>query len=351
MFGTGGLSVHARAGTTVTAGRPPFVSLVWGSCLAVGLANAAVPVEKAVRTPAGTARELIADRHFRRGFILLNPKAGRVVKVAELRWAGAGPGPPVWRLAQWNSRYSLAGVAPEQPASGVVRFANKAKEVMVAVPGRPEADLTLTVNGSAEYAGRPRRKGQPWPHLLVSQRFADPPRVAELSEARFRVSARLLFSRLQKTPDFTPRLHAAQFLVFLTIQNLNRRSAGYGDFLYLGIPLYDSRYPTPRRFTAPDQAGKFIYTPDGTVYTRRRLADGKWVSIDKDVLPIIRSGLREAWRRGFLAASHDLVDYRIAGMNLGWEVPGIYDVGARVRDLSLTVFSADPRPVASDRND
>ena len=44
-----------------------------------------------------------------------------------------------------------------------------------------------------------------------------------------------------------------------------------------------------------------------------------------------------AWSKGFLTASRTLSDYRIAGMNLGWEVPGVFDASAQVRDLSLTV--------------
>jgi len=161
--------------------------------------------------------------------------------------------------------------------------------------------------------------------------------VSNLSTARFRVSARLLESRLQRTPEYTTRLHAAQFQVFLNVQNLNRESPGYGDFLYLGIPLYDSRYPVPHRFTAPDQVGKFIYTPGGAVYTDKRMADGDWISLDKDVLPIIRKGLEKAWASGFLQASRNLADYYISAMNMGWEVPGILDVSAQVRDLSLRI--------------
>lgn len=294
-------------------------------------------------TASNTVRELIADPHFQGGFALLKPAPGKVVPAGELRWDGARPGPPVWRLAQWNSRFTLEGVPAEALPSGAIRFGNEAKFVIVAPPEKPEADLILGVHGSVEYGGTARKKGQPWPHLLVSQRFKNPPAVSDLSVARFRVSARLLESRLHRTPEYTKRLHAAQFLMFLNIQNLNRKSAGYGDFLYLGIPLYDSRYPVPRRFTAPDQAGKFIYTPGGAAYTDKRMADGEWVSIDKDVLPIIRAGLEEAWRRGFLKASRDLADYRISAMNMGWEVPGILDVSAQVRDLSLRVVVRTPR--------
>ena len=46
-------------------------------------------------------------------------------------------------------------------------------------------------------------------------------------------------------------------------------------------------------------------------------------------------GLGTAWGRGFLKDSRDLADYRIGGMNMGWEVPGLFDVEVQVRNLSM----------------
>ena len=51
--------------------------------------------------------------------------------------------------------------------------------------------------------------------------------------------------------------------------------------------------------------------------------------------------MNTAWARGFLPASHDLSDYRVGGMNLGWEVPGVLNVQMQLRDLSLKAF---PKP-------
>ncbi len=47
--------------------------------------------------------------------------------------------------------------------------------------------------------------------------------------------------------------------------------------------------------------------------------------------------LETAWKRGFLTGSRGFADDRITGMNLGWEVPGLFDVEMQVRDLSLEV--------------
>jgi hypothetical protein len=49
----------------------------------------------------------------------------------------------------------------------------------------------------------------------------------------------------------------------------------------------------------------------------------------------LREALETAWQRGFLTESKNLADYRISGMNIGWEVPGIFDVEMQLRKLSL----------------
>ena len=301
---------------------------------ALSMAAAALPATAFPAQPG--ARELIRDRHFRQGFVLLKPEPGKVVHACELRW-GQATVPPVWRLAQWSSRFTLGGIAPRIRDDGTVSFGNEAKQVIVALRSHADGELVLGLNGSAEYGTRARRRGENWPHLLVSQRFLTPPPLPHLAQARFTIAVRLRASRLHRTPDYTPRLHAAQFQVFFNVQNLTRESAGYGDFLYFGIPLYDSRHRVPKAFHNPDQVGKFIYTLPGETYTDKSVADGEWVTVDKDLLPLMRQALEAAWKRGFLQDSRRLSDYRIAAMNLGWEMPGILDAAVQVRDLSLVV--------------
>ena len=106
--------------------------------------------------------------------------------------------------------------------------------------------------------------------------------------------------------------------------------------------MYDARSPLPSRFTAPDKGsalklgtGKFIYMPAGEEYTTRPAKDGKWVTIDRDLLPLMRQALESAWTAGYLRDSHRPGDYELGGMNMGWEVTGPLDVAMQVRGLSL----------------
>lgn len=280
--------------------------------------------------------ELIRDSHFRGGFRLLDAKPGQRVVNGEL--AGIEPGvKPVWELAQWSSKFPLAVAPAPRQANGALCFSNAAKQVVVGELGGDKADLVLGVNASAEYGNRARQEGEPWVHLLVQQEIGEPPSLAELGAARFHIAARLLRSRAVKTPDYSPDRHAAQFQVFFTVQNRNRQSPGFGRLLWFGIPLYDDRHRIPVGHKSKDTAGSemFIFTPDGSSYTGSSAHDGSWLTVDQNILPLMREALETAWARGFLTESRAMADYRITGLNLGWEVPGIFDVEMQVRDLSL----------------
>ncbi|MEZ6078051.1 MAG: hypothetical protein R3C56_20990 [Pirellulaceae bacterium] len=130
--------------------------------------------------------------------------------------------------------------------------------------------------------------------------------------------------------------------IILYPQNCNRASAGYGQLLWFGVPLYDDRVRIPNAHRAQDvgkddASGMFIFTVAGKEFTSQSLHDMQWVTIDKELLPFMREGLTTAWQAGFLQDSQDLADYRITSMNLGWEVPGVFNVEMQYRNLSLMV--------------
>jgi hypothetical protein len=189
-----------------------------------------------------------------------------------------------------------------------------------------------------EYVAHARRANEPWVHLLIQQSFTNPPAMDQLGRAQLHLEARLMHARKISTPDYTPNLHAAQFLMYFTVQNMNRKSTGYGRLLWFGVPIYDDRSRFARGHEAKDPGtGMFIYSLPGETFARRSTHDGGWVVFDLDLLPLMKQGLETAWRNNFLTESKDIADYRLSGMNLGWEVPGTFDVTAAVRKLSLKV--------------
>lgn len=283
-------------------------------------------------------REVFRDPRFERGFRVLDPAPGARVPVGDLQPPGAGEAPQ-WDLAQWHSRFDISGASAEPAPSGGWAWANPGKRVVIAGGSDGDADLALALDAVTEYDGRLREPGEPWPHLLAGQRFEPLVALAEVRAAVFTVAARLRECRARDDVPLNPMRHAAQFLGFITVQNRNRQSPGYGDFLWFGIPLYDSRWHIPRPFQAPDQAhAKFIFTPPGEAYTSESLHDGHWVRISRDILPLVMEALRAAWSRGFLKDSHSEADYYLAAFSIGWEMPGPFDGAVQVRDLSLQVL-------------
>jgi len=121
------------------------------------------------------------------------------------------------------------------------------------------------------------------------------------------------------------------------VQNRNRDSAGFGKFLWFGVPFYDERYRNPPGHVAQDTAGSdmFIYTPPAVEFFKGSAHDRVWIRVDKDLVPLIHQALRATWQQGHLTESRELADYRITSVNLGWEVPGIFDVAVQVRGFSL----------------
>jgi hypothetical protein len=284
------------------------------------------------------ARELIQDSRFRQGFILWKPQPGQRVAYGTLN--GLIPtAKAIWGLSQWSSKFPLDPTADVRSANAPLVCSNAAKSISFGPAGTSAVAFSMAVNTRIEYGAKARKAGDPWVHLLVEQEFEDPPPLAKLSAAKLHVEARLLRSHNLHENDYSPDVHAAQFQIFFTVQNRNRNSPGYGDLLWFGIPIYDNRDRFPKEFKQRDFGGtaKFIFTPAGKTWSATSAHDGQWIVIKKDLLPLMREALETAWARGFLRGSKVIGDYHIGGMNMGWEVPGTFDVEMQVRELSLEI--------------
>lgn len=295
-----------------------------------------------------TTTPLLTDTRFERGFTVWSPKPGSHVKQGTIR-PDETASKPIWGLAQWHSRFTLAEVEPERMPGGAVRFSDGAKSVTF-FPEGSEADIALGLQGILEYEGKAPEPGDPWPHLLAERKLATQPAVTELEALPFFVQYRLLKERVSRPDGFTPQRHTAQFVFYITVQNRNRESSGFGDYYWFGVPMYDTRQRIPKPHKAMDvgsdrkpATGKFIFNPGGEKYTEQSAHDRDWVTIDRDLLPLVREGLEAAWERGYLKDSHDPSDYRLGGMNTGWEVTGPIDVEVQVRGLRLEAVMKAPK--------
>ncbi|MEO6434816.1 MAG: hypothetical protein ABIP55_03520, partial [Tepidisphaeraceae bacterium] len=247
---------------------------------------------------------------------------------------------------QWSTRFPLDHSMLEQGLSDSVAYKNDAKTVGVGSSGEQKGVLSLAVNSLVEYGPRAKGAGAPWVHLLVQQDFDPPAALERLGAVTLHIDARLLRSRSLHANDYSPDIHSAQFTIFFTIENRNRQSAGHGDYLWFGIPIYDNRSRFPKAFKEQDFGGtaKYIFMPDGKTYTESSAHDGEWMVIEKDLLPLMREALEAAWARGYLKDSKNLSDYAIGGMNMGWELPGTFDVEMRIRNFSVKAVSGQRNP-------
>ncbi|MEA1951341.1 MAG: hypothetical protein U9N87_08150, partial [Planctomycetota bacterium] len=303
---------------------------------------------------AGTARaeqiSLITDTSFDRGFVVFAPEHPPTVQ-GNLQWDTSG-GPPVWDLAQWASQSTIWGVTPTQLPSGAWRYANADKEIIVGGgPSAGESDLVLTINGVNEYGGQFRGSSDPWPHLLVAQRISDPggqigsqsPSIADMTSLDFQIDARLLYDNRTLTAGYDPSIHASQYNIFYTVQNLNTASAGYGDFLWFGTALYDDREDVTGRHVMIDEfTQKLIYSIGIENFTSEHIADGNWMSVSGDLLPHMKAALDTAWSNGILLDSQDYADYRIGGVNMGWEMMGLNDASMQIRNYNVVANVGAP---------
>jgi len=263
-------------------------------------------------------RELIQDNHFRSGFILWQPMPGQHQRYGELKGFNSHS-KPVWGLAQWNSKFPLFAASPVKTTDGGLVFSNAAKSVQLGLVATPTADISLSANSSLEYGVKARQPGEPWAHLLVEQEFDPPAPLAKLHAAKLHVEAKLQQADNLHQNDYRPAVHAAQFQIFFIVQNRDQQSPGYGDLLWFGVPIYDNRNRFPEASMAQDFGGtaKFIFTPGAKIFTSECAHDGRWIALDKDLLPLMREALDAAWASGFLPKSKKLEDYYISGMNMG----------------------------------
>jgi len=307
--------------------------------------------------------ELIADRRFRRGFIPLDQDTHAPSGVMPTGFCQESP---IWDIAQWDSLGDLSQSTRETLPSGSVRWSNQYGSVTVGLlDNLDETDISFAVWAYQEYGGQYHTPtpDRVWVHLLAEQRISPPgvqrqgcPPLSALASLHFSMYAQLLKDEPHHQSGYDPNKHAAQFLLYFTVQNLNPNSNGFPDYLWFGITPYDDRYDIVPPYIQGDLSGamgtgKLIYNLGGEPFITVGLTpQGPEQLFAKDILPDIRQALLEAWSRGYLPDSKVLSDYRIGGMNIGWEVPGLNDVEMRVRDLSLRYERRPVTPVAFEFN-
>ncbi len=289
--------------------------------------------------------QLIPDPSLQRGVQVKNPVGGK--GQGALIFPGAARAPLLWSLAQWNSKTTLADAGRQALDDGMYQWADPMKRVILGPSAAADYNLELAINGDNEYAGVYRKPGQPWAHLLVEQKIGAPggewaqrvPWLSDVSTLNFHLNVKLVHDDPNIKPGFDRNIHGSQFDIYFTIQKLKPGDAHFGDYYWFGIHLFDTRLDVPPDYVNGDAGtGKLIYSVGAATFDISDLRDHQWHTLDGDLLPHIIAGLKEAVRRGFLD-SDNLADYKIGGMNMGWEVFGLEIAAMRLDGLKLTAVS------------
>jgi hypothetical protein len=288
--------------------------------------------------------DLLVDTEFQRGVEGRNRDGAPVA----IHW-GTGREEPVWRVAQHHSRSNIADEASRTIEKDSFVFRDE-WQFLKCNPPSGDADVIMGVNAFNEYEGQFRSRGDPWPHLFLSQRLAPHPnrsgqeglRLAELEGLEFGLRLRLLFDHRQTGTGYDPRIHAAQFVFFLTVRNANEQSPGYGDYYWFGVMLYDDRHALTSLRVQRDAGTarkrgteKLIYDIGLAPFTDALVASGEWTKVGGDLLPYVMAGLEDAWGRGYLTGSRDPGDYELGGLYLGWEITGLNNAAMALKDVSI----------------
>jgi hypothetical protein len=286
------------------------------------------------------AKPVFLDTGFQQGFLLSYPDTSKGRTPEAVLNLGNHSNRPIWRLCQWGTKHSLANAKLHRSRNGDVAYENEGKSVLVGAANSEKRDLILQINGKAEYGKQVRKYGQSWPHLIVEQDAAEIHNLTRLKSLQFRLSLKLLgCKKHMRREDYDPQLHAAQFQAFFIVKNMNRQSGDFGNYFWFGVPLFDSRSRIPPQHMArdvgkSDATGKFIYTIAGEEINNTPLKNGQWVTLQKNLLPYIKDGLKETARKGHLASCNS-ADYAVVNVNFGWEIPGTFDAGMQIRDLEI----------------
>lgn len=290
--------------------------------------------------------ELLEDPTFATGFNLLGISPvidGRTIqKKLDYNGECEESDRVVWYMGQWWTPYSMVN-ANYSYRDGIHVYETPSRTVEV--NPSDSGYLHTELNSDIEYMGEPRVQGQSWTHLLIEQFFSDSVKMSELESLILTLDVSVEQVVDLNGDDYDPNLHAAQFLWYLTLKNVvpegsTQEEVGTGgDYLWFGIPIYDSRVDFVAHSAHVDQGAagttnKLIYSMSSSNYFDEVIQMGKTYHVQIDVLPFVKDAFIYAINNNALVNAQ-FENMEIGYMNFGWELPGSFDVSSTIRNMSI----------------
>lgn len=258
----------------------------------------------------------------------------------------AKEGGPLSTLSQHGSQYSLADPKYSTPIV-------KGDEYTYKDPGKSftynikTGEHTLAVVGSNEYSEdddgdgvrdginyKPRTGSEVWAHLLLSSGVYPQPTMNELNALNFKIKFRMNQMDLIAPELFAPGKHTAQFQLFFVVKS--KSAALANEFIWFGIPFWEATQPNPGPTDIFDKGtSSVIYSMGSQKTIGEPIEKDKLYSIDYNIMPEIKKALDTAQNKYGIFKGTTFDQLYIQNFNIGWEVPGIYDVSATISDFDL----------------
>ena len=302
--------------------------------------------------------ELLSDLNFSKGFsvTLFHANSSNGNLAGQLDYDGnKADGDSTWRMAQWGCTKDMVAEGEFERDGSVLTYSDGGK--FLRVDSSKTGSITLGIKGSEEYTKdedgniRERTDGaENWPHILIEQSVnADTSDCKHLyMEVDYKVTKCESLVNRELYP-LDPNLNAAQFQWFITLTDMNPDSESYGNSMWFGFSMFDTRAlnGTPNGFASydggkEDSTGLFIYMISLQSVAGQQIGSvniptavvGKDVKVKVDILPYINQALKIARQNGAMkGASADQL--MIGSTNIGWELPGNYDVEVEISHLNM----------------
>ena len=296
-----------------------------------------------------TAVNIFRDAKFKKGINVLGTSPageGRTIKgyldyfgtasVVGMDYSRLRP----WELTQWYSKQNISGRDTStdyyDETTGEYVYRNDYKMVKF----NPEkGSATLDVNCSAEYGTTAKTIGD-WAHLLLEQNI-ERHYLRDVKSISAYIDYKIdKMDNMHLDGSYDKNKHAAQFVWYLSLASLK------GGVIWFGIMVYDNRMDA-KRGEAPGFNFRGGYSFDkGTnmvmyhidpynVYGREGVTTGKnyklAIPLDKD----LKFCIEQATKDGVFGVGTTLNDCYFSYTNLGWELPGTFDVSLTINRIGL----------------
>ena len=266
---------------------------------------------------------------------------------------------PKWYMTQWGRAepYSLYNASTPQTSSPYT-YATEARMVTV---DTVNSSMEFKVNSDMEYEYKYGHKKNDnistnWSHLLMEQTFTSF-KMGEISKMYLTLDYTPLYCNYDG-PELTPEewsgAHgASQFFIYLRLQE---NTSGSARKIWLGLPLFDSRYNVIEEYHNLDAnhvgaTNDCIYSASTRNYLpvsyKTGIEFGKTYHIEFDMYDLAQKAFQYACsfpRSEYPAASFEgcvWEDVSCFYINIGYEMPGAFKMGHRFENLRLYTKGAE----------